>query len=95
MGDANDLLDELEKLAAERAEKEAKAMAEMFIQPSICRHCGAQVAIPEQHKAFHDGIERWTKGVVEALEKAGFETRQQRAARRRPNPLPTENGDTE
>ncbi|MEV0367543.1 hypothetical protein [Nocardia fusca] len=76
-----DTADLNEMLAAARA-KEAKALADMFFTPGICRQCGAQVVFQEQHKAFHDGIEDWMKGVMKAFEGAGFETRQQRADRR-------------
>ena len=74
---------DLNEMLADTRAKEAKALADMFFTPGICRLCGAQVAIQEQHKAFHDGIEDWMKGVMKAFEGAGFETRQQRADRRR------------
>ncbi|MGI5223027.1 hypothetical protein [Nocardia sp. CA-290969] len=78
----SDTADLNEMLAAARA-KEAKALADMFFTPGICKQCGAQVVFQEQHKAFHDGIEAWMKNVVRAMEKAGFETPVQRIQRRR------------
>lgn len=84
----SDTADLDEMLAAARA-KEANALADMFFTPAICKQCGAQVVVPEQHKAFHDGIEQWMKGVISAMEKAGF---QQRSPRRNIRPTP-ENGD--
>lgn len=74
---------DLNAMLAEARAKEAKAMADMFLQPAVCRMCGAQVVIPEAHKAFHDGIESWMKDVMKAFEVAGFETREQRANRHR------------
>jgi hypothetical protein len=65
---------------------------EMFIRSGICKQCGAQVAIPEQHKAFHDGIERAFEAVAETFQRAGFETREQRAARRRSRRPASEDG---
>lgn len=73
----SDTADLNEMLAAARA-KEAKALADMFFTPGVCKQCGAQVVIQEQHKAFHDGIEAWMKGVVSAMEKAGFQQRDKR-----------------
>jgi len=72
---------DIEAMLAEARAKEAKAMEDMFIQPALCRMCGAQVVIPEAHKAFHDGIEAWMKNVAKTFEKAGFESQEQRRAR--------------
>lgn len=46
--------------AALRAEQEREALrtAAMFTTPAICHTCGAQVAFPERHKAFHDALDR-------------------------------------
>ncbi|MFE3229311.1 hypothetical protein [Nocardia sp. NPDC059228] len=43
------------KLQADR-EAEVARFAEMFIAPAVCTVCGANVAIPSQHKKFHDDL---------------------------------------
>jgi hypothetical protein len=58
----------LEDMQATAAAKEAAEMAAMFIQPSICLHCGVLVAIPEAHKRFHDGLDRFVANVNSAVE---------------------------
>lgn len=66
--DKEDFRQVLEDMEAKDAAKEAAEMAAMFLQLSICLHCGVLVAIPEAHKRFHDGLDRFVANVNGAFE---------------------------
>lgn len=69
MPDQDDLGEIFTRMQADHEAKDAKAFADMFIHPAICRHCGAQVAIPEAHKAFHDDLTEFAKSVNQSFER--------------------------
>ncbi|MEU6582836.1 hypothetical protein [Nocardia sp. NPDC046763] len=65
---------EFDAIAAKlKTEREAEAMraAEMFTNTAICNLCGAFVAMPWQHKAFHDVLDRSAENLLRYVEAIG------------------------
>lgn len=67
----SDPIAEYDRIVTEQKAAEAKALAEMFTHPGICLHCGASVALPEQHKRFHDDIRKAFEEVSKSLTSMG------------------------